>query len=304
MLSCIFFLLSLSFASASDLKPDGLTFTPYNLLSSYYWFRHSKPIEGRELSLPLTKYCNFVKDFFSKSPKDCLTIVRDARDDSFSSFFLTIILSAPNRFSIGIINYFCIIGEYESPRAEMLEGLSYQFEFDCNKVAKDLWSIPFVKNNQNAYLERVETFEILLCIMKQFASAMQEGLSKQTLHKSYKILKFVLRNFMVNADYLPSYEGYLITFNTLRTLSRKHRGLWPNDSTTAENLIKLFRYYSHQFSYNHFNELTTVPSLLLLLMLSEEGYRRNGDLFPYFSKNAPDLKVSFANLHSVICTRN
>ena len=49
MLSCNFFLLSLSFvafASASDLELEGLTFNQYNLLSSYYLFRRSKLIEG------------------------------------------------------------------------------------------------------------------------------------------------------------------------------------------------------------------------------------------------------------------
>ena len=114
--------------------------------------------------------------------------------------------------------------------------------------------------------------------------------------ESYKTLKFVLRNFKVNADFVPSYEGFLITFDTIRTLSRTHKGEWPTDSTTAENLIKLFRYYSHQFSYNHFNELpTTVPSLLLLLMLVELG-TASYDLFIYFSMDWPDdLEVSFAD---------
>ena len=91
MLSCNFLSALIAFCgfrfSSLIRKLDGLTFTQYNLLSSYYLFRHSKPIEGRELSLPLTKYCDFVKDFFSKSPKDCLTIVKDARDDFFSYFY-------------------------------------------------------------------------------------------------------------------------------------------------------------------------------------------------------------------------
>ena len=84
-----------------------------------------------------------------------------------------------------------------------LEAWSYQFEIDCNKVAKDLWSIPFVKDNQNAYLERVEAFEILLCIMKRFAVVMREGEAKESLLVSYKTLKFVLQNFKVYSWFRP-----------------------------------------------------------------------------------------------------
>ena len=133
--------------------------------------------------------------------------------------------------------------------------------------------------------------------MKRFATALQEGKAKKSLLVSYKTIKFVLRNFKVNADYIPSYEGFLITFNTLRSLSRKHSGGWPSgsDLTTVANNLKLFRYYSHHFSYNYFKELpATVPSLLLLLMLSEERYN-NCDLFSYFSHNSPNLEVSFDN---------
>ena len=310
MLSCNFFLLSLSFvafasasdleldglASASDLELDGLTFNQYNLLSSYYLFRHSKQIGGWKLSLPLTKYCDFARGFYSKSPKDCLAVVRDARDNFFSSFFLKILLSAPN-YRLGIINHFRIIKKFEIPEVKGLVGeLPDQFKDDCNKVAKDLWFIPFIKYNRNEYLERVEAFEILLCIMKRFAVVLQEGETKKSLLVSYNSLKFVLRNFKVNADHVPSYEGFLITFNTLRSLSRTHKGEWPNgsDITTVVNLIKLFRFYSHHFSHNHFNELpTTVPSLLLSLMLVE-SWVLTFSLFSLFSKDPLSLpQVSF-----------
>ena len=219
----------MAFASVSDLKLDGLTFTQYNLLSSFYLFRHSNQIEGRELSLPLTKYCDFVIDFFSKSPKDCLTIVKDARNNFFSSFILTILFSAPSDNPyFGIAHHFRIVKKYEIPGVKGLGELSNQFKDDCNKVAKDLWFIPFIKGNQNEYLERVERLEILLCIMKHFAAVLQEGGAKKLLLVSYNTLKFVLRNFKVTDDFVPSYEGFLITFNTLRSLSRKHKGGWPN----------------------------------------------------------------------------
>ena len=291
MFSCNFFLLSLSFvafASASDLKLD-----QYNLLSSYYLFRRSKLTEGAQLSLPLTKYCEFAKDFFFKSPKDCLTIVMDARDDFFSSFFFSIALSSSCHL-YNFTKYFYFVREQKFTKTERLEGLSWQFEYDCNKVAKDLWSIPFIKGDQNEYLERLERLEILLCIMKHFAVVLREGETKKSLLVSYNSLKFVMRNFKVNADHVPSYEGFLITFDTIRSLSRTHKGEWPTDSTTAENLMKLFRFYSHHFSHNHFNELpTTVPSLLLLLILLEESSRRNDVLFSHFSQNSPgDLEVS------------
>ena len=109
-------------------------------------------------------------------------------------------------------------------------------KYDCNKVAKDLWFIPFIKGDQNEYLERVKAFEILLCIMKRFAAALQEGGAKKFLLESYNSLKFVLRNFKVNADYVPSYEGFLITFNTIRSLSLKHKG---NGRMTLLPLITL-----------------------------------------------------------------
>ena len=131
--------------------------------------------------------------------------------------------------------------------------------------------------------------------MKRFAAVLKEGGAKKSLFDTYNTLKFVLRNFKVNADYVPSYEGFLITFNTLRSLSRKLKGGWPSgsDLTTVANHLKLFRFYSHHFSHNHFNELpTTVPSLLLLLMLSEKSYY-NVELFFYFSQNSPNLEVSF-----------
>src|SRR5258708_1747549 len=170
MLSCNFFLLSLSFvvlasasdleslsffvvlASASDLELDGITFTQFNLLSSYYLFRNSNRIEGRKLSLPMTKYCDFARGFFSKSPKDCLALVRDSRDNFFSSFFLNLILSSPN-YRLGIIHHFSIIGDHKIlGAAAVFAKLSDQLEYDCNKVAKDLWFIPFIKGNQNGYL--------------------------------------------------------------------------------------------------------------------------------------------------------
>ena len=47
-----------------------------------------------------------------------------------------------------------------------------------------------------------KAFEILLCIMKHFASVLQEGGAKKSLLESYKTLKFVLRNFKVNADHV------------------------------------------------------------------------------------------------------
>ena len=240
----------------------------------------------------MTKYCDFVIDFFFKSPKDCLTIVKDARDNFFSSFILTILFSATSDNTyLRVSQHFRIVKKYEIPGVKELGELSNQFKDDCNKVAKDLWFIPFIKGDQNEYLERVEAFEILLCIMKRFAVVLQEGGAKKSLLETYKTLKFVLRNFKVNADYVPSYEGFLITFNILRSISRKLKGGWPSgsDLTTVANHLKLFRFYSHHFSHNHFNELpTTVPSLLLLLMLSEESYQLQYTiLFFYFSQNSP-----------------
>ena len=184
----------------------------------------------------------------------------------------------------------------------MFGKLSGQFEQDCIRVAEKLCRIPFIKGKQNEYLELVEAFEILLYIMKQFAAVLQGG-CRQSLLVSCETVKFILLNFKVNDDYVPSYEGFLLTFNTLRSLSLKHKGKWPNDSdaTTADNLIKLFGCYSHHFFHN-FNELPdTVPSLLLLLMLVESmcfsiesSYHPYTLFFCFFPDSPGDLKVSFA----------
>lgn len=291
MLSCIFFLLSLSFASASDLKLSDQVFAESNLLSSYYWFRHLK-LKDKDNPLPLLGYREFVQKFFLKSPKDCLTIIRDSQDNFFSSFFLRIILDDY------ISNHFNIIREHKILGvAAVFAELSGHFGRDCIRVAEKLCRIPFIRGNQNEYLDRVEAFETLLYIMKQFAAVLQGG-CKQSLNKSYETVKFILLNFKVNDDYFPCYEGFLLTFNTLRSLSLKHgRGKWPNDSdaTIADNLIRLFGCYSHHFFHKHFNELpATVPSLLLLLMLLESRCSSYA-LFLYFSLDSPDDLVTFAD---------
>ena len=143
--------------------------------------------------------------------------------------------------------------------------------------------------------------------MRRLAAVLKECWIRQTLYSLNRTLKFVLRNFKVNTDYVPGYEGFLITFNTLRLLSRKHKGGWPSgsDLTTVDNLIKLFRYYSHHFSHNQFNELpTTVPSLLLSLMLSEERDPSIDDLFFTFPRIRRVIwRFPSIIRHSVICTR-
>ena len=295
-----FTLLFLVLVSASNddpqLKSQILNFTQHNLISSYYYLLRNLNTIKEDCTI-FERYRDAVRDFFSKSPKECLTLVNDARDNFFSSLFIAILSTASNTYpQYRIEEHFRVIGNLKFSREEKLAELSKKFRQDCDQLAKDLWLIPFKKEDQNEYLERIEAFEILLYIMRRLAAVLKEGWIRQSLYNLNRTLKFVLRNFKVNTDYIPSYEGFLTTFNTLSLLSREQKGVWPSgsDLTAVVSLIKLFRYYSHHFSHNHFNELpATAPPLLLSLMLVESRYL-SYILFSRFSQDPlGDLQVSF-----------
>ena len=139
--------------------------------------------------------------------------------------------------------------------------------------------------------------------MKHFAAVLQEGGAKKLLLVSYNSLKFVLRNFKVTDDFVPSYEGFLMTFNTLCSLSRTHKGEWPNDST-AENLMKIFRYYSYHFSYNHLMNCLQPCHLCFFCWCYLRKVTTMSNCFSTFLRIRPNWRLPLIFRNSLICTRN
>ena len=76
-------------------------------------------------------YCDAAKEFFEKSPKECLQFVKEMRDNYFSAFFL--ISSHASKKNNEFIENFKPADKYRSDEAKGLEELARKFEIDCNK---------------------------------------------------------------------------------------------------------------------------------------------------------------------------
>src|SRR5258708_29777389 len=96
-----FTLLFLVLVSASNddpqLKPQIPNFTQHNLISSYYYLLRNLNTIKEDCTI-FERYREAVIDFFSKSPKECLTLVSDARDNFFSSLFIAILSTVSNTY--------------------------------------------------------------------------------------------------------------------------------------------------------------------------------------------------------------
>ena len=264
-------------------KLDNMDFTQHNLISSYYMFK----ITYRTETIPtFMKYSEVAGDFLDKCPKECLSLVMNSRDDFFMIFFF-LVLSYNSHHSIKDIDeHFSILEYFDYSYDEKVEKLSIHFREDCNRAADSLWSFSFVKGDKNKYLEWTESLEIFLCIMKRIITISKEGSERRKLFRVYESLIFSLRNFEFSLDYIPSSEGFVNTFMALNSRSLMYKGKLP-DSPIVTNLLRLFRYYSRQFIFDHLDELPfTVPALLLFQMLNVE-FSADDKLFSDFSINSP-----------------
>lgn len=271
---------------------DSQIFTQQNFYSSYYKFRRVNQV-GRFNQNTFLKYCDAAKEFFAKSPKECLLLVKDVRDNYFSAFFFMIISMPPNNYTINShMENFETADKYRSNEAKGLEELAFKFMFDCKKIVETLWIRPITREDEKGHIERIESIKILLWIMKRFSTEIKEEPDGLNLYDSYKAISFVLRNLEFNADYIPSYEGFLNTFRSLRIRSLEHKGELPDDPAVT-NLLSLFGFYSRLFLYNHFDELpTTVPPLLLFSMINQGKFDEY--LFDLFSQSSLDgLQITF-----------
>ena len=272
---------------------DSQIFTQQNFYSSYYKFRRVCQV-GRFNQNTFLKYCDAAKEFFAKFPKECLILVKKVRDNYFSAFFFMIISMPPKNYTINShMENFETADKYRSNEAKGLGELAFKFMIDCKKIAETLWLRPITRGDEKGHIERVESIEIFLWIMKRFSNEIKEKPDGLILYDSYKSLSFVFRNLEFNADYIPSYEGFLKTFKSLRILSLEHKGNLPDDPAVT-NLLSLFGFYSRLFLYNYLEELpTTVPPLLLFLV-TDQGMNIDEYLFDLFSQSSLDgLHIAF-----------
>jgi hypothetical protein len=225
-------------------------------------WRHS----SIELSEAQTQFAEFARGFLKRSPKECLQYIRDARDGLFTAFTFTF-----------LADYFLntsIFSDKKMPYTEKIRNLTPKFGEHCQQVLKLFWRLPFKKDDQIGFDERIETFKIFLEIQRQFYSYPVK-VETQKPHSYYETSKFILKEFEFTADFVPSYIGLLKTFDLLCSLSCAHRGVWQNlrNAQNAYNLINLFQHYSAHFYKHEFENLPeNVPALLRFLIIEQSWY--------------------------------
>jgi hypothetical protein len=279
-----------------------LHFTRDSLVSSYYKLRYRFNATDYNtyyslFAVALLKYRVSVEEFFLESPKECLSMVKEARNNFFSAFFFHILSFI--RIFKGCIS-FNVVKLIEATR---IVELSNQFKSDCGHVFRTFWSATFSKNDNEGLQNRIEAFEIFLWIMKRFVDCVKGSPEGQRLNSSYEKYLYVRKNFEFDVECFPSYEVLLKTFNILRVLSINHAGNLQKDKKHIIKLIRLFRLYCGHFRLKLFAKLPArTPLLLTLFVLDQQNYNSK-KLFILFSKD-PIVGLLYSNYPCILLSKD